>query len=618
MRLLASLLPAACLLWLAWNPVGADDKLGHKVPAVVLEDSDGKSLRMALAEGKKAVVVVFLSAECPVAASYFALLNDMAKTYSRRGVSFVGISVDDEVPQRRPGENEPLFPLFRDSRLAAAEVLGASVVPQAFVLDADFVLRYRGRIDDSYSSRVRRNPRPIRSDLREALEDVLASRTVRVPSTPAVGCPLPRRIAPRTLGAVTFYRDVWPILQAHCQQCHRPGEAAPFALVTYRQAVRWAADIKDFTARRRMPPWLPVEGGPFHAERRLPEKDIATLAAWADGGTPEGDPRDALPANPARDGWQLGRPDLVLEVPADMTLGAEGDDLFRVFVLPTGLREDRHVAAVQVLAGNRRVAHHALVYFDLSGQAQKLEKSARSTEEKAKARDRGHGYTAAMGVGFPPRNQQDFGELGAWAPGQRVHRLPEGVGYRLPAGADVLLQMHYRRTGREETDRTRVGIYFSQVPVRRTLEGVVIAARFLYIPAGQARFPVRAAVEVQDDCQLHSIQPHMHRLGREVRVTLRPPRGPARILLGIRQWDYNVQEMYFLESPLPVAAGSRVEVDATFDNSAENPSNPFRPPRPVVFGERTEDEMCVVFLGVTAQGRGPVRSRPCAPAAVQP
>jgi hypothetical protein len=473
MRLVAPLLSAACLLGLAWNPADADTRLDRKVPALVLQDSDDKSFRLAPAEGKKAFVVVFLSAECPVAASYFPLLNDMAQTYSRRGVVFVGIVVDEALPARSPGEKEPLLPLFRDSRLAAAEILGAALAPQAFVLDADFVLRYRGRIDDGYSSRAQRNPRPTRCDLREALDDVLASRNVRVPSTPAVGCPLPRRTAPRVHGAVTFYRDVLPILRTHCQQCHRPGEAAPFPLLTFRQAVRWAADVKDFTARRRMPPWLPVEGGPFHGERYLPDKDIATLAAWADGGTPEGDPRDAPPAQLSNGDWHLGRPDLVLDVPADMTLGADGDDLFRVFVLPTGLREDRHVAAVEVRPGNRRVAHHALVYFDRSRQARELEKTASVKEGRLKPCDHGPGYTAAMGIGFPPGGERDFGELGAWAPGQRVHRLPAGVGYRLPAGADVLLQVHYHRTGRQETDRTRIGIYFSQGPVRRTLEGVV-------------------------------------------------------------------------------------------------------------------------------------------------
>jgi peroxiredoxin len=617
MRLRAPLL-AACVLGLACHPAVGADRLGRKIPEVVFQNADGKPLRLAPAEGKKAFVVVFLSQECPVAASYFPLLTDLAKTYAARGVVVIGVSVDDELPVSSAGGKEPPLPLVRDARNVAADTLGASVVPEAFVLDKDGVLRYRGRVDDGFSSRWRRNPRPMRFDLREALDDILAGRAVRVPSAPAVGCPLPRRTASRTGGVVTFYKDVLPILQTHCQQCHRPGEAAPFALVTYQQAVRWAADVKELTAARRMPPWLASEGGPFHGERRLPDKDIATLAAWVDGGTPQGDPRDAPPARPPAEDWQLGPPDLILEVPQDMTLAADGADLFRVFVLPSGLRQDRHVAAVQVRPGNRRVVHHALVYFDSSGKARELDKSTRQKEPKPGSGDHGPGYTAAMGVGFPPGGERDFGELGAWAPGQRVHRLGEGIGYRLPAGADVLLQIHYHRTGREETDRTRLGIYFARGPVRHTLEGVVVAGRFLFIPAGEARFRVRAAVEVQDDCLLHSILPHMHRLGRAVRVTLRPPRGPARTLLAIREWDYNVQETYFLATPLRLAAGSRIEIDAVFDNSADNPANPSRPPRPVVFGERTEDEMCFVFLGVTADGRGPVRSRPCPVAAADP
>jgi hypothetical protein len=410
-------------------------------------------------------------------------------------------------------------------------------------------------------------------------------------------------------GPVTYHRDVAPILQTRCQACHRPGEVGPFALRTYRQAVRWAGAIKEATQSRRMPPWKPVEGVAFLNERRLPDPERATLAAWVDDGTPEGDPRDAPPPHTFADGWQRGEPDLVLTVPGDMTVGPTGRDLFRVFVLPADLAEDKFVAAVEVRPGNRRVVHHALCFFDRSGQGRQLERKERERARGAAEADRGPGYPVAMGVGFRPDGPEDVGDLGAWAPGQRVYPLPEGVGYRLPRGADVLLQVHYHRDGRAETDRTSVGLYFAKRPVRRPYQGLVLSAPFLYIPPGEARFRVRGAIEVERDCTLHALLPHMHQLGREVRVTMTPPGGRPTTLLAIKDWNFQWQETYVLREPLGLRAGTRLAVEAVFDNSADNPANPFRPPRPVAFGEQTDNEMCSVFLGMTWDGKGPVPAR---------
>jgi hypothetical protein len=214
-----------------------------------------------------------------------------------------------------------------------------------------------------------------------------------------------------------------------------------------------------------------------------------------------------------------------------------------------------------------------------------------------------------MGVGFQPEKPEDVGDLGAWAPGQRVRPLPEGTGYPLPRGADVLLQIHYHRSGRPETDRTSLGLYFAKKPVRRPFQGVVLSAPFLHIPAGEATYRVRGAIEVEQDCRLHALLPHMHALGKEVKVTLTPPGGQPRLLLEIKDWDWRWQETYFLEEPLALKAGSVLAVEAVYDNSAANPNNPSRPPRPVVFGPQSNNEMCNVFLGLTADTPGPVRFR---------
>jgi hypothetical protein len=223
-----------------------------------------------------------------------------------------------------------------------------------------------------------------------------------------------------------------------------------------------------------------------------------------------------------------------------------------------------------------------------------------------------------MGVGFVPSRSGDFGGLGGWAPGMRTRHLPAGAGYFLPKGSDVLLQLHYHRTGRVEKDRTAIGLYFAKKPPAPPWKGLVIQGQFLYIPAGNERFRVRGALEVDQDCLLHSVMPHMHMLGREVKVTLTPPGGRPATLVAIKDWDYNWQEIYFLKESIPLKAGTKIALEAVYDNSARNPNNPFRPPRFVIFGEETTDEMCFVFLGATADTPGRIRyhregSRPARP-----
>jgi hypothetical protein len=406
---------------------------------------------------------------------------------------------------------------------------------------------------------------------------------------------------------VTFHRDVEPILQKHCQTCHRPGEVGPFPLLTYRQAARKAEGVVEAVQSGRMPPWKAVSDFPLRNERRLTTQERATLAAWNAAGTPEGEPRDAPKPREFADGWQLGKPDLVLEVPDEMSLGASGNDLYRVFVLPVALAEDRFVRAVEVRPGNRRVLHHALLFFDRSGRARQLERGQR--KRAGKEVDRGPGYTAAMGVGFRPEREEDVGDLGAWAPGQGAWQLPEGTAYRLPRGADVLLQVHYHRTGRRERDRSSVGLYFSPAPMPRVLQGLVLAAPFLHIPAGEADFRVAGAIELEQDCRLHSLLPHMHQLGKRLRVRLTQPGRRPVTVLSIDDWDFWFQETYRLETPLELRAGSRLELTASFDNSDRNPHNPAHPPRLVVFGDQSDDEMCSVFLGLTAARPGRISAR---------
>jgi mono/diheme cytochrome c family protein len=403
---------------------------------------------------------------------------------------------------------------------------------------------------------------------------------------------------------VTYHRDVLPILQARCQSCHRPGAVGPFALLTYRQAVTWASDIKTTAQNRQMPPWKPTEGGPFHGERKLTDREIATLAAWVDGGTPAGDPRQAPTPRTFADGWQLGEPDLVLTTAADFQLGPRGPDVYRYFVLPTNLPRDVYVSAVEVRPGNRRAVHHAVLFVDSKGRARRLEQKERERPKQDTETDRGPGYCVTMAVlpGFLPE-----GSLSGWAPGMVLRRLPDDAGYLLPKGADVVLQLHYHRTGRVEKDRTAVGLYLTRNPSPQRMRGIVVPGNFVIIPAGAERFRVKGSITLLQDCRLHAIMPHMHLLGREMKVVMVPPAGPRRTLIAVRDWDFNWQEMYFFREPIAAKANTRFEVEGIYDNSAKNLANPNQPPRPVLNGLETRNEMCAAFLEVSADRPGPIR-----------
>lgn len=592
------------------------EMLGKKVPDLTFKTETGKLVSLYEEfKGKKAVVLVFLSFDCPISNSYSKPLADLYKQYSEH-VGFLGLTVNQDQTRLEVGKlarkYDLPFPVVLDKHLAAVDALKADITPGAFVLDGDFVLRYRGRLDDTYVAKLKKGPnhQPNCGDVVQVLAEVLSGRPVTVSATEPIGCNIPRADkVPAKDGPVTYYRDVLPIIQNKCQSCHRPGEVGPFSLLTYKHAYNWAEDIKTFTKNRIMPPWKPSGDLAFHNERKLTEQEILTLAKWVDTGCAEGDPKQAPPPAEFPAGWQLGEPDLVLEVPAEFQLGPTGKDLFRCFVLPTKLTDDKYVTAVEVRPGSPGVVHHALLFIDSTGTGRKLELQGQEKEAKPKqghadTLDKGPGYSVAMGVGFVPT-----GGLGGWAPGSMPRKLPEGHGYFLPKSADVVLQIHYHRNGRLEKDRTKIGLHFAKkkkdemkpfqgATLPGGKAGVGPLGLFFAIPPGEERFKLTGQIWAKEDFQLFAITPHMHMLGKEIKATLTPPDGGKPVtLIHIKEWDYNWQESYTFKQPVSVKAGSRFDVEAFYDNSAKNPFNPNSPPKLVTWGEETTNEMCFVFLG---------------------
>lgn len=573
------------------------------VPDFTLTDSAGKAWKLRDHKAK-ATVVVFLSIECPMSNGYLPALTDLAQKYGEKGVSVVGVfpeaGATAEQLAAHAKEYKIPFPLLLDESHAAVKALGAKTTPEAFVLDESFVLRYRGRIDDGYSARLKTKPVITRQDLLIAVDEVLAGKPVSVAETKAFGCRIgePAKKAAAAESPVTFYKDVLPVLQSHCQSCHRPGQVGPFALMNYKQASKWADACLEEVQAKKMPPWKAEKNDLLGAGRTLPADAARILEKWIEQGMPEGNAADAPPPAKFTDGWALGEPDLILEAPEDVTIGPNGRDLFRVVVFPTNLTEDKYITAMEVKPGNARVVHHTLQMIDTSGTARKLQADA---QKKAKPDDADHGpgYSVSMGWGFLP-NPANM--LGGWAPGLLPKRLPDGIGQTLPKGSDLCVQFHYHRTGKEERDRTKIGIYFAKGKIEQTYRSVAATGLFKQIPAGEKNFKVESSWKLTDDVTVYRLVPHMHLLGKDIELRAKQPGEEERVLIRIPEWDYNWQEQYELKQPLKLAKGTVLTVRATFDNSADNVNNPTSPPKAVRFGEQTTDEMCFVFLGVASKG----------------
>jgi len=413
---------------------------------------------------------------------------------------------------------------------------------------------------------------------------VMSAASADEASAEAVGAERPA--APLADSAVTFNSQIVRLFQQHCQVCHRAGEAAPFSLTTFRDTYPWRQQILLAAESRKMPPWKPVAGhGDFTGVRRLSESEIALIKRWVESGAAEGDARDLPPAREFPSGWSTGTPDVVLTPEAAFDVPASASDLYRCFTIPTSFTEDRWVSASEVMPGNRRIVHHVLTFIDRSGVSESLDRA-----------DPGLGYTCFGGPGFAPQ-----GGLGGWAPGAPPAVMPAGVGLLLPAGARVVIQVHYHNAGATTSDRTAIGLHFARKPIDKRARSIPVLNRTFVIPGGAARHEVRASYTLPPTWNLHAIgiAPHMHLLGREVRVTATYPDGTRRSLIYIDDWDFNWQGTYEYATPVPLPGGTRIDVEAIFDNSSGNPRNPNSPPKDVRWGDATTDEMLVAFLRVT-------------------
>ena len=382
---------------------------------------------------------------------------------------------------------------------------------------------------------------------------------------------------------MTFSRDVAPILFEHCVTCHRADGIGPFSLETYAGVRERAALIAARTEARTMPPWLPDPGPEaFVGDRRLSDGTIETLRRWADGGAPEGDPAALPPAPRFAAGWQLGQPDLVVTMPEAYVVPDSGRDVFRSFVVPIPTERDRFVEAMEFRPGNHEVVHHAVVLVD----------AARSTRHLDEL-DPGPGW-GGMQAGLA---ESPDGHFLGWTPGKTSLEVPEGMTWRLPRGSDLVLQLHLLPRPDAAPVQVQIGFHFGEAPAR-TSTRLRLGTKAMDIPAGEDGYRIRDVYRLPVDVELVGLYPHAHYLGKEVRAWAEFKDGSRHPLLHIPDWDFNWQAEYRFARPVSLPAGARLAMEFRYDNSADNPRNPHQPPRRVLYGPESSDEMGDLWVQV--------------------
>ncbi|HSE97435.1 MAG TPA: cytochrome c, partial [Blastocatellia bacterium] len=375
--------------------------------------------------------------------------------------------------------------------------------------------------------------------------------------------------ADRAAASVTFTSDVAPILFKNCAVCHRPGEAAPMSLLSYKEVRPWARSIKEVVLERRMPPWYAdPRHGEFSNDRRLSQKEIDTIAAWVDGGAKEGDPNNLPPAPKFIEGWSIGKPDVILSMTEEYKVPAEGVIPYKYFAVPTNFTEDKYVQFAEIRQGNRSVVHHVIVSVREPGD----EPLPRPGEIRLEAQT---GDTQRQNNQSSPRrgNSAD-GRLIGWAPGEDPLILRPGQAKLIKKGSMLIFQVHYTPNGEPATDRTSIGLIFSRTPVEKRVITAGAVARNLEIPAGHANFEVKATFAFKEDSHIDSLHPHMHVRGKDFEYRLVYPDGTSKLLLSVPRWDFNWQLTYFFKEPVAAPKGSRLECVAHYDNSPKNKFNP--------------------------------------------
>lgn len=394
----------------------------------------------------------------------------------------------------------------------------------------------------------------------------------------------------------TFYKDILPIFEKNCQSCHRPGEIGPMPLLTYEGTRPWAKSIKANVLSRKMPPWFAdPRFGHFMNDRRLSAADVAKIVAWVDAGAPAGAAKDQPPPVAWREGWNI-RPDEIFQVPEPYTVPAKNSLSYVYVVIPTGFTRDTWVTAAEIRPSARSVVHHVIAVVRPPGshwmeEAKPLLPYLPPPEARDGDPDKGDPKIKPVDMSYEL--------LAAYSPGMEPERFDIDHSAKLiPAYSDIVLQMHYTANGKTPVqDQTRIGLTLASEPPQKRLMSAVVNGWHWAIPPGDPNYEAKASLTFGEPVELVFLQPHMHLRGKDMTIRLVYPGGKSETLLSVPHYDFNWQLVYYLDKPLRLPEGAKVEVTAHWDNSANNPANP-DPTKTVKWGNQSWDEMLSVPMGV--------------------
>nr|WP_309687714.1 redoxin family protein [Armatimonas sp.] len=569
-------------------PHKADAPLvGTRLPDFRATTLEGKEFHFYGLAGKKAVVFYFLGADCPIAKLSLPKLATLAKNYEAKGVAFVGINPNgsETTAQTLAAAKAAgvIFPIFADRQQKFADFAKVTRTCEALIVDDKATLRYRGSVDDQYGLGSRK-PKASKNYLTDTLDALLAGKPVATTSSEVPGCLLDRNqpeppvdaepepipaLALPDVGKVSYTEHVAPILQEKCESCHRPGQVGPFPLQSYANAKRWSAMIGETVTNSRMPPWhADPRHGNFANDRSLSAKEKATVLAWVKQGTPEGDPKKLPAPKVFTSDWNIGKPDMVLKMDKPYTVQATGVLPYKWFRVPTGFTEDKWVQAAEVKPGARSVIHHVLVFLD----------------------DKRGGV---------PNGLDGF--VAEYVPGESPMVFPDGIAKKVPKGTDLMFQVHYTPNGTEQKDLSELGLIFAKEPPKEIVDTIGILSLNLRIPPGAESYKSSRSFTVPVSSTIYSYSPHMHVRGKAFRMSATYPDGKEETLLSVPKYDFNWQTRYMLKEPKKVPSGTKILIEAWYDNSTKNPHNPDAT-KTVTWGEQTFEEMMIGFIDVVSEG----------------
>jgi peroxiredoxin len=546
-----------------------------------LKDQGGKVVSLHQFKGKQAVVLVFMGTQCPIANAFLPYLAEVDKEYGGKGVQFLGINsnVQDSLKEmtEHAAKTKVPFPVLKDERNVVADRIGAWRTPEVFVLDGEFQIRYQGRISDRFEHEGAR-PEATRQDLEEALNEVLAGKAVSVARTAVSGCFIGRVAKTKKDGDITYAKHISRIVQKNCQECHRPGQAGPMPLLDYDDVVSWSRMIHQVVRDKRMPPWYAhPDFGKWKNDRRLSDAEQGQLLAWIEEGMPRGDDADLPPPRKWPEGWVIGKPDVVIEMPIEFEVPAEtprGGVPYKHYVAPTNFEEDKWVVRAEAKAGATEVVHHVLVFIVPPGKT------------------------------FIPGGP-DTPVLVGMAPGEQPFIQEEGVAKLIPKGSKLIFQVHYTPNGKTHKDRSYIGLVFAKTrPAKKIVTQPVF--NFLFkIPPGAESHEVEASHVFRQDAYVFGFMPHMHLRGKDFTFRAVYPDKREETLLYVPKYNFNWQGVYRPVEPLAMPKGTRLHCIAHFDNSKKNPLNP-DPSLAVTWGDQTWQEMMIGWVDF-AYDLGPER-----------